>query len=222
MANNVETEKWIKYFSKDNNIAIATNSIRNSTKTVVVSEIRKCLKDKIQKNKLKGFSSVLRVCVVGVPNTGKSTLINTLANATLSKTGNIAGVTRTAVWRKVENGIELMDNAGTLWPKLEDDNISLNLAFIGSISDNVLDTTELAFSLIEKLKIIDPKDLKERYQLDSLDKETLEIIENICKTRGFIFKKNEFDYERCGKAIIDDFRKCRIGKITLDICKKEL
>lgn len=215
MADRVQTEKWVKYMSKFG-IAMAIEATKGNIKKLITDAIKKSLSDKINKNKQKGFNVTLRACVVGVPNTGKSTLINVLARAVLSKTGNIAGVTRSASWRKIEDGLELMDTAGTLWPKFDDQEIANNLAFIGSVSDNVVDISSLALSLIKKLKKIAPSELQKRYKIEDIKKDDLVIFEEICKTRGFLFKKNEFDYERCGRAIIDDFRKCRIGKITLD------
>lgn len=217
MADRILTEKWLKFFQSKSGFAISTNSTRSTEKKTIVQAIKTALSAKIAKQREKGFSISLRVCVVGVPNTGKSTLINTLASSSLAKTGNIPGVTRSAEWKKIENGMEMLDNAGTLWPKFENKEIAKNLAFIGSISDNVVDNVEVAFALVEKLVEIAPTMLENRYDLHGVfGKETLAIFEEICKNRGFVLKKGEFDYERCAKSIIDDFRKCRIGRITLD------
>lgn len=220
MADRVMTERWLKFFESKSGFAISTNSTKSIERKTIIQAIRKALSEKIERQKEKGFSVSLRVCVVGVPNTGKSTLINTLATSSLAKTGNLPGVTRSLEWKKIENGLEMLDNAGTLWPKIEDEKIAKNLAFIGSISDNVLDSTEIAFALLEKIVEIAPKLLEKRYEIQNVSiKETLLIFEEICKYRGFILKKGEFDYERCAKSIIDDFRKCRIGRITLDEIK---
>ena len=216
MADSIETKKWVEFYKTKGKLALSTNSTNSLIRKEIIKAIKQSLSEKLTKNQEKGINVTLRLCVVGVPNTGKSTLINTIASNKLSKTGNIAGVTRSLSWRKVDENLELLDNPGTLWPKFSSNTIAENLAFIGSISDNVVDISDLAFALINKLKMIAPKELKDRYNLNTLDGETLEIYEEICKNRGFLFKKGDYDYERCGKAIIDDFRKARIGKITLE------
>lgn len=216
MADPDQTKKWLDYFNKMGNKALAIDSTKSNTKKIIISAIKEVLSPKIEKNRQKGFNATLRVCVIGVPNTGKSTLINTLAQEVVTKTGNIVGVTRSIAWRKIENWLEVMDTAGTLWPKFEDEQVANKLAFIGSISDNVLDTTEVAIDLLELLKNIVPKSLTERYTIPDIALDNITLLEDICKKRGYIFRGGEIDYERGGKAILDDFRKTRIGKITLD------
>ena len=216
MANPVETKKWISYFSHDNQTAVAIDATKNSCVAPIVACIEKLLAEKLERDQRKGIKKIYRGMVVGIPNSGKSTLINTLGGMVRAKTGNKAGVTKSLQWVRLGNGYELLDTPGTLWPKFENERTALNLAFIGSVKEEVLDIGDLAFELLKSLAKIAPDDLKNRYALETLDKEPLELFDDICISRGFLLRKGEMDYERCAKALLDDFRKCRIGKITLD------
>ena len=216
MSSATETKKWLTYFSKNGNQAVAIDATKNSCISEIVKCVEKMLKDKLARDKSKEIKKIYRGMVVGIPNSGKSTLINTLSGQIKAKTGNKAGVTRSVQWVQMGDGYELLDTPGTLWPKFTNEKTALNLAFIGSVKDEVVDQTELAFELIKSLSVIAPKLLCGRYALETLDKEPLEIFDDICVYRGFLLKRGEMDYDRCAKAIIDDFRKCRIGKITLD------
>ncbi|MEG1581608.1 MAG: ribosome biogenesis GTPase YlqF [Clostridia bacterium] len=215
LANHELTEYWMAYFKKQGDAVISIDATNNSCRTIVASTITKCLKDKIERFKVKGINPLLRALVIGVPNSGKSTLINTLSKTIKAKTGNIAGVTRGSQWIKVNETIEMLDTPGTLWPSFENEKVAENLAFIGSINDSVLDIQEVGFALMCRLKELAPKLLFDRYNI-TYDEDNLQLFENICEKRGFIARNKVFDYERCSKSIIDDFRKCRIGKITLD------
>ena len=154
--------------------------------------------------------------VIGVPNTGKSTIINNFARKNKAETGNKAGVTRNIQWVKVDGNIELLDTPGTLWPKFDDKNVANHLAYIGSIKDEVLILTDLCYDFIDELKDKYASLFLQRYNVDTKDKQTIEIYEEICEKRGYFMKNKEYDYERCAKAILDDFRKGRLGKIILD------
>ena len=216
MANEQITKEWVDYFKSKNKIVVSIDSTKSSCKSVVLSAINLATKEKQEKQKQRGILSKIRVAIVGVPNTGKSTLLNTLGGAYLSKTGNIAGVTRGSSWIKLKNNIELMDNAGTLYAKFSDEKIANNLAFLGSINDVVIDCLELSVALVSHLKNIAPKQLVERYNLQDLEGTTGEILERIGKSRGFISKGGEVDFDRTATAVIDDFRKVRIGRISLE------
>ena len=154
--------------------------------------------------------------VVGVPNTGKSTLVNNLCGKARTKTGNKPGVTRGKQWVTIDNGIEVLDMPGTLWPSFDDKLVAQHLAYLGSIKDDVLDIENLAFDFISEFKGLKEDIFAYRYGIETKDKETLEIFEDICFAKKCVLKGNEPDYERCAKMIIDDFRKGRFGKIILD------
>ena len=216
MSCEAETKKWIAHFSKNGNTAVAIDATKNSCVSAIVRCVEKMLSEKLARDKNKGIKKIYRGMVVGIPNSGKSTLINTLSGQIKAKTGNKAGVTRSTQWVQMGDSYELLDTPGTLWPKFTNEKTALNLAFIGSVKDEVVDQADLAFELIKALSVIAPKMLQERYALETLEKEPIEIFDDICTYRGFLLKRGEMDYDRCAKAIIDDFRKCRIGKITLD------
>ena len=154
--------------------------------------------------------------VVGVPNTGKSTLVNNLCGKARAKTGNKPGVTRGKQWIAIDNDIELLDMPGILWPSFEDKKVAQHLAYLGSIKDDVLDIEELAFDFINEFKGLKNDIFAQRYGVTCDDKESIEIFDEICLAKKCVLKGNEPDYERCAKMIIDDFRKGKFGKIILD------
>jgi ribosome biogenesis GTPase A len=209
--------EWAKYFSKaDNAKSIFLDSTLSGSGKKVVENMKLLLKDKLERNAKKGIILPLRAMILGVPNSGKSTLINNLCNKAKTTTGNKPGVTKGKQWVKIADNIELLDTPGTLWPSFEDEKVALHLAYIGSIRDQVLDTEELALNLIKELMISHPKAIESRYNFSIKDMEPLEVYEQICKVRGFILKGREYDYERGARAILDDFRKAKLGRITLD------
>lgn len=192
----------------------------NSTKSGELKNIEKIISNisnnKIERYKRRNVNPVLRGMVVGVPNSGKSTLINNLCNDYKTITGNKPGVTRGKQWLKVNDGFEICDTPGTLWPSFEQESVAKNLAYIGSIKDEVLDISELALEFIKDIIIKYPRALFERYKIEIKNCQPIEILENIAICRGFKIKGGEIDYFRTAITIIDDFRKGRLGKITLD------
>ena len=153
--------------------------------------------------------------VLGVPNCGKSTLVNNLCGSKKAITGNKPGVTKGKQWVKLSNNIEILDTPGTLWPNLIDEGEARKLAFIGSIKDDVVEVEQLSLFLLEALLKTYPKELEERFSVQVENKTPLEIMEEIAERRKYVVRGGEIDYERTAKAILDDFRKGRIGKITL-------
>lgn len=173
------------------------------------------MKERVERDKAKGIKRALRFMVAGIPNTGKSTIINTISGGKRAETGDKAGVTRANKWIRLGD-FELLDTPGTMPPSFENQTYAKHLAYIGSLNDDILDTEGLALELIGELKIIAPDKLMEKYSLTSLDKEPLTLYDDICKRRGFLLRGGESDYTRCARAVIDDFRKQRIGKICLE------
>lgn len=174
-----------------------------------------CMKDKIERDKAKGIKRTLRFMVAGIPNTGKSTIINTISGSKRAETGDKAGVTRSNKWIRLGN-FDLLDTPGTMPPSFENQTYARHLAYIGAINDDILDMEGLALELIKDMKTIAPQAFMEKYKLDTMDKEGIDLFDDVCKKRGYLLRGGESDYTRCARAIIDDFRKQRIAKICLE------
>ncbi|MBQ9789997.1 MAG: ribosome biogenesis GTPase YlqF [Clostridia bacterium] len=210
------TAKFIQKFKAEGKNIISLNLSSTGAKLELVASINEILKEKKQRLESKSISPILKVMIIGVPNTGKSTLINNLSAVKKATTGDKAGVTKHTQWVKVSDSLALLDTPGTLWPNMKDEMIALKLAFVGSIKDDVLDTTELGFELIKFLMKDHLEILKQRFPSVDFDCEPIEVYDQIAKSRGCIFKGGEVDYDRLGKAVLLDFRSGRMGKITLD------
>lgn len=217
LADENENKKWIEYFAGKNIKAICVNSTANNKYTKrIYSDIIKLCEDKFIRNEKRGIkNTTVRAMVVGIPNVGKSTLVNSISNKAAAKTGNKPGVTTAKQWIRLNKDIELLDTPGILWPKFDDEKIGRHLAFIGSINDRIIDVADLAFYLIEWLKFAYPNVLFSRYNVDETH-DTLEIMREIAVNRGCIQKGNEPNIEAASKLILDDFRKARLGRITVE------
>lgn len=210
-------EKFKKGLTTNNSIAVSINSVESNSTKVLYDKAKLLLKDKFEQSRLKGLNYQVKAMVLGVPNVGKSTLINNFCRKAKTTTGNKPGVTKGKQWVAVDDSFVLLDTPGTLWPSFENEKIAKNLAYIGSIKDNVLDTTDLAFWFIKDIVKINKKALENRYEIKiDQNQETLEIFDEICKKRKCLLKQGELDYDRCAILILDDFRKGRLGKIVLD------
>ena len=185
----------------------------NKPRVVVLN--KSDLSDRAKLNKW--ISYYLRVMIVGVPNVGKSSLINKLTGRKSTQTGDRPGVTKGKQWVRLKGNLELLDTPGILWPKFEDQKIALNLAFTRAIKDEILDIDTLGLKFIEKMSEIEPEKLKARYKLDSLGEEPLETMEMIGRKRGFILGRNELDYTRIAKTVLNEFREGKLGQITLEV-----
>ena len=208
-------DEWSEKFKKEGNIVMAMNCMTGNG----VNQLYKVL-NKLQAEKNEGQirKKNLRMMIVGVPNVGKASLINRLTGKKSAKTGDKPGVTRGKQWLSLENGMQLLDTPGILWPKFEDPNVGVNLAFCGSIKDEILDIATLALELIKVLQNDYPQLLMERYKLDEIVETPLDNMEAICMKRGFILPGKRIDYERCAKTLLDEFRSGKIGRITLEKC----
>ena len=210
LADEQRTSALAKEFKDTRSDYMLLNSTMSGASKKVKQKITTLAKDKIEKMTSKGIRAVIRTIVVGVPNSGKSTLINNLCGKAKTITGNRPGVTKSTQWLSIGDNIEICDTPGTLYPNLENQEIAKKLLFIGSIKDEIIvDINELAEDFIKcaSKKYLDL--LKARYGEDLS-------LEGIAKKRGFKLSKDEYDIERASQAVLDDFRKGRIGKITLD------
>lgn len=217
LSNEKLNDKFKNHFNNKNKRVLFVNSLDPKTSNKVTKEINSILKDKIKKREEKGIKNVsVKAMIVGIPNVGKSTLINTLSGRKGAQTGNRPGVTKGKQWIKLKGNIELLDTPGILWPKFEDQDIAMNLAFTGAIKDEILDIETLALRLIEKLIKIDKSILENRYSIKIENETGLEIMDRIAEKRGFVMKNKEIDYTRTANTVLDEFRKGVLGKITLD------
>lgn len=206
-------EAWAETFKKQGNLVLTMNCMTG----IGVGQLYKLL-SRLQDEKNEGQlrKKSLRMMIVGVPNVGKSSLINRMTGKKSAKTGDRPGVTKGKQWLGLENGMQLLDTPGILWPKFEEPQVGLNLAFCGSIKDEILDTASLALELIKVLQRDYPQLLRERYKLDELDEDALVNMEAIAAKRGFILSGKRVDYERCARTVLDEFRGGKIGNITLE------
>lgn len=187
----------------------------------IVSGLKQVVSDKIEKYAAKGAKISVRAMVVGVPNSGKSTIINAMVKKAKAVTGDRPGVTRGKQWLSIDN-VDFLDTPGTLWGKFEDQKVAHHLAYIGSIRDDILDESELAFDFLDEMKKLYPQNLIDRYNLSGERDDTLALFEEIAMARGFKLKGNQPDYDRTAKMIIDEFRKGKLGKIMLEKPKAKL
>lgn len=220
MADPKITQNWINCFAKKNITALPIDSKNGKNLDKIEPTAKKILEDVLANRKDKNIKSeIIRMMIVGIPNVGKSTIINKLSNRQSAKTGNTPGVTRTNQWIRIKGKMELLDTPGVLWPKFEDNEIGLNLAFTGAIKDEILDEENLAYKLIEKLMSIDPQILEKRYSIDTQSKEAIEIMDDIAIRRGCLLKGKNIDYSKVSSIVIDEFRKTKLGRISLeDVC----
>lgn len=212
------TRRWLNYFNEKGIYALAVDCKSGNGLNKYAPLLREVLKDKIASNEAKGMiGKPLRIMVVGIPNTGKSSFINRMAGRNRAKVADKAGVTRHNQWFVIENGIELLDTPGVLWPKFDDPKIGDRLAFIGSVKDEVFDSETLAVRLLEVLSRDYPDRLSERYKIDDFSElEAYEILELIGRKRGMMMRGGEIDALRASIMLLDEYRAGKLGRITLD------
>ena len=220
MADDAKTRMWKEYFTSEKSICVELNSTASSSSKVIEKAMTTLLKAKIDKNKSKGISLILRAMILGVPNSGKSTLANNLCGKARAVTGNKPGVTKNKQWVRLGNMIEVLDTPGTLWPAFDNNQVAKHLAYIGSIKEEILDVPELSLDLISDLRKLDENILVNRYQIEIEEgDEPLTLLEKICESRKFLLKKNEIDYDRGAYTVVNEFKNGKLGKITLETPK---
>ncbi len=209
-----ELNEWCKIFDKEGKPYVKAVGTSGDC-SQIVEGLKKVAADKIEKFASKGANARVRAMVVGVPNSGKSTIINAMIKKSKAVTGDKPGVTRGKQWLSIDN-VDFLDTPGTLWGKFEDQKVAHHLAYIGSIREDILDVNELALDFLQEMKTIAPTKLMQRYALNELDVDNVVLLENIAISRGFKMRGNQIDYDRASKTIIDEFRKGKLGKIMLE------
>ncbi len=217
LANEKITKEWKKSLENSETVVLEVNALKNDGLKNIKPALLKLLKEKHDRLKAKGLVKITtRVMVVGIPNVGKSTFINKMARNNIAKTGDRPGVTKSKQWIKTSIGIELLDTPGVLWPKFEDEQVGLNLAFTGAIKDEIMDIEELAFNLVKKLEVDFKDELMTRYKLEHLSEETIKNLDNIARKRGCLISGGNIDYNRIAVILLDEFRGGKIGRISLE------
>jgi len=215
LADDKKTDGFIKLIESKGRRAIKACAANQASRHVITAELDKMVKEKRERAKAKGVNRSFRFMVVGIPNTGKSSIINLLSGVKKAETGDKAGVTKQTKWIKCSS-FDLLDTPGTMPPSCEDQLLARHLAYIGSINDAILHMDDIALALLQELASIYPERLTERYGIQDFSS-PLDMLGVVCRRRGFILKGGgEYDYEKGIRALIDDFRKGRLGKITLE------
>ena len=217
LADERQNRAWMEYFKEKGIYAVSIDSRNKGSMKAVSAAITEACKEKTERDRRRGIKNrPVRAMVAGIPNVGKSTFINTFAGKACAKTGNKPGVTKGKQWIKINKNVELLDTPGILWPKFENQAVGLRLALIGSIKEEILNTTEMAMEFIGFLKKSYPGVLVERYSVDE-SKENLEILEEIARIRGCLMKGNQTDIDKAGRLLLEDFRSLRLGKLSLEV-----
>ena len=210
-------KQWEEFLGNKDIDTIFINSITGQGIDKTIKKLELIMKEKMERLAQRGRKyKPIRCMIIGIPNVGKSTFINKIAGKSSAKTGNKPGVTKGKQWIRLNEKIELLDTPGILWPKFKDTSVGLKLAWIGSIKDGIMDQEELAFHLLKFLIEDYSKLLINRYKLETIHKEPLEILNDITINRGFIIKGGEPNYLRTSEMLLDEFRKGKIGKISLE------
>ena len=230
IADEKQTQKWKDKLTKDNVIAMSNNSLNNKKNNEIINTIEKMMKEETEKGLQKGrVGRTIRVMILGIPNVGKSSIINRLANRNTQTVGNKPGVTVKNQWIRIGNNIELLDTPGVLWPKFENEKIALNLAFTGTIKDEILDNLEIAYELLKFLLENYKENLIQTYKITEGDIDELlnnegqaenenimDVMRLIGRKRGAIISGGNIDENKTANILIKDFRDAKIGRITLE------
>jgi ribosome biogenesis GTPase A len=217
MADKEITNQWIRYFQSNGITALAINSQAGIGMKEIVFEAKKLLNEKFEKMRSKGIKPrAIRAMIVGIPNAGKSTLINRLAKKNIARTGNTPGVTKAQQWIKVGKELELLDTPGILWPKFDDQEVGLKLAVTGAIKDTILNMHDVAAYALRFLEKQYPERLKDRYKLETIQEDIVELFDAIGRFRGCLISGGEVDYDKVSELIIREIRMEKLGPLTFE------
>lgn len=216
------TEKWIEYFKKENIDVIPVSTYNGKDKKKLINLIREKAKPVLEKWQRRGLKKrSVRIMILGIPNVGKSTLINFLSGSKATRTANTPGYTKGKQWVRLSSGLDLLDTPGVLWPKFEDQNAALKLAATGAIAGEIFDSYEVVTTLLAALKEISPQILKEKYDIEDVNQDTQILLELIGKRRGCLLPGGEIDSTRSEALVLTDFRSGKLGRVTLDMPPSE-
>ena len=213
-------DAWMEYFKGKGYSVVKVNSRSGAGMKAINSAVQEACKEKIERDRKRGIlNRPVRAMVVGIPNVGKSTFINAYAGRACAKTGNKPGVTKGKQWIRLNKNVELLDTPGILWPKFEDQQVGLRLAFIGSIKDEIMNLEELAAELISFMQDAYPGVLAEKYTINE-KQNSYSVLEAIAESRHCLVRGNELDTAKAAGMLLDDFRNGRLGRITLEFVKE--
>ncbi len=216
------TEKWIEYFKKEDIDVIPVSTYNGKDKKKLINLIREKAKPVLEKWQRRGLKNrSVRIMILGIPNVGKSTLINFLSGSKATRTANTPGHTKGKQWVRLSSGLDLLDTPGVLWPKFEDQNAALKLAATGAIAGEIFDSYEVVTTLLAALKEISPQILKEKYDIEDVNQDTQILLELIGKRRGCLLPGGEIDSTRSEALVLTDFRSGKLGRVTLDMPPSE-
>ena len=218
MADKEATREWIEFFAEKGIKALAINSLAGEGMRDIANASKEILKEKFDRLRARGVNNprAIRAMIVGIPNAGKSTLINRLAKKNIAKTGNTPGVTKAQQWIKVGKEMELLDTPGILWPKFEDQEVGKKLAVTGAIKDTLLNLQDLTVYTLRFLEREYPERLKERYNLDSLPEDVVEMFDKIGVLRGCLMAGGIVDYDKVSELVIKEIRSEKFGRVTFE------
>ena len=219
LADKDASEAWMEFFKEKGYFAVKVDARNKGCMKAISAVIAEACKEKTERDRKRGIKNrPVRAMVVGIPNVGKSTFINTFAGKACAKTGNKPGVTKGKQWIRLNKSVELLDTPGILWPKFEDQEVGMRLAYIGSIKDDILNIEELALGLIGYLQEFYPAAIRERYNVEE-ELKPLDILTAVAKARGCLKKGEELDYEKASRLLLEEFRSGKLGKVTLEFPK---
>lgn len=216
LADPAANKRWIGYYKRQGIEAAEVTANAQNAKAQVIRLIERATAERVKRYEEKGVQKTIRVLIAGIPNVGKSTLINRIAGEKRAQTGDKPGVTKGKQWVRITPHLELLDSPGLLWPKLGDKTIGEHLAFIGSINDEILNLEELSEHLCSTLRTLKPDALYERYKKMDADTPDGALLEAVANSRGFILKGGVYDTERAARIVLDEFRAGRIARVTLE------
>lgn len=218
LADEALNRRWAQWFTERGMHVVKIDARNKGTLKQIQAVVQEACREKIERDRKRGIlNRPIRAMVVGIPNVGKSTFINSFAGKACAKTGNKPGVTKGNQWIRLNKTLELLDTPGILWPKFEDQQVGLKLALIGSINDEILNRDELALELVNVLNRRYPGVLAERYQLENAgDCDTPQVLEQVARQRSCLAKGGELDLPKAARLLLDDFRSGRLGRITLE------